>query len=51
MQLAIQAEGFEDAKNERNRLSDVDRQILEYLLGQLNAAPESLDDGNSGAVK
>lgn len=44
MQLLIQAEGFEDARSERNRLSDADRQIIEYLLGQQSVAPSS---GNS----
>src|SRR5690242_11170591 len=32
MQLVIQAEGFEDPKSERNRLSDADHQIVELLL-------------------
>lgn len=37
MQLVIQAEGFEDPKSERNRLSDADRNIVDYLLGRTDA--------------
>lgn len=45
MQLVIQAEGFEDPKSERNRLSDADHQIIEYLLGML-ADPNSANSGS-----
>ncbi len=37
MQLVIQAEGFEDPKSDHNRLSDADRQIIDYLLGRTDA--------------
>lgn len=34
LQLIIQADGFEDPRQDHNRLSDIDRQILDRLLGQ-----------------
>lgn len=48
MQLVIQAEGFEDPQRDRHRMSEVDRQIVEYLLGQQSDCPgNSLSDSES----
>jgi hypothetical protein len=51
MQLVIQAEGFEDPRSERNRLSDADRQIVELLLGQLNGECDAPEDGKAGSAE
>ena len=48
MQLVIQAEGFEDPKSECNRLSDADRQIIDYLLGQQMVSDLNPDNSESG---
>ena len=47
LNMEIQANGFEDPRSERNRLSDTDRQIVEYLLRSLSGLDP--DDDNSGA--
>jgi len=48
LNMEIQADGFEDPTSERKRLSDTDRQIIEYLLGQHPLADSNADISECG---
>jgi len=45
LQLIVQAEGFEDPRTERGRLSEADRKLVERLLARGDPDPNSNESG------